>query len=256
MTIHHPSRGPVRVGTAGWTLPRQCRTAFPEEGSHLERYAACFAGVEVNSSFYRPHRRATYERWAASVPDEFRFAVKVPRAVTHDQRLVAAEVLLDVFLDEVSGLGRRLGPLLVQLPPSLSFHDATAEEFFATLRARFGGAVVCEPRHASWFEAGAERLLRRHGIARAGADPAVSEAAASPGEWGSLFYLRLHGSPRMYYSSYDPPRLDAVAAIMRRQSLAGRECWCMFDNTTLGAATSDALSLAMRLELAGACGRR
>jgi uncharacterized protein YecE (DUF72 family) len=74
---------PVRIGTAAWSIPKKHAAPFPTAGSHLERYAAVFNAAEINSSFYRPHRAATYERWAASVPDDFRFAVKVPKAITH-----------------------------------------------------------------------------------------------------------------------------------------------------------------------------
>ncbi len=111
----------VRVGTAAWSIPKLHAQAFPEEGSHLERYGAVLNAVEINSSFYRPHQRSTYERWAGTVPDAFRFAVKVPKAITHERRLADTDALLDRFLSEVSGLGKRLGPLLVQLPPKLSF---------------------------------------------------------------------------------------------------------------------------------------
>src|SRR6476620_454030 len=94
-----------RIGCARWALPKPYQSAFPAEGTHLERYASRFTAVEINSSFYRPHSPATYARWAASVPTDFRFSVKVPRAITHDQRLVATDVLLDVFLSEVTALG-------------------------------------------------------------------------------------------------------------------------------------------------------
>lgn len=236
-----------RIGTAGWTLPRQWQQDFPAEGSHLQRYAACFDGVEVNSSFYRQHRRATWERWAASVPEHFRFSVKLPRAITHDQRLVAADVLCEVFLEEVRGLGPKLGPLIVQLPPSLAFDAGHASEFFAMLRVRHAGDLVCEPRHESWTSVAATRLLTAARVARAGADPAKWPAAAEPGGWGELTYLRLHGSPRMYYSAYSSAYLDGIAALLRRRAEAGSRCWCMLDNTTLGAATGDALALATRL---------
>jgi uncharacterized protein YecE (DUF72 family) len=241
-----PSLPPAYIGTAGWTLPRARRGEFPPDGSHLERYAAVFRGVEINSSFYRQHRRGTYERWAASVPADFRFAVKVPRAITHDQRLVAADVLLEVFLDEVRGLGTKLGPLLVQLPPSLALHEETADEFFATLRGMHAGEIVCEPRHASWFDARGEALLVAHRVARAGADPALSPAAARPGGDGGLAYLRLHGSPRMYYSDYSAEHLVGLAGRLRAWSGVPR--WCMFDNTTLGAAAGNALDLVRLLE--------
>src|SRR5690349_12428290 len=80
MADAHPDRVEnVRVGCAGWSLPKEHADRFPAEGSHLERYAACFPAVEINSSFYKPHRPTTYARWAASVPPDFRFSVKVPK---------------------------------------------------------------------------------------------------------------------------------------------------------------------------------
>jgi uncharacterized protein YecE (DUF72 family) len=237
----------IHVGTAGWALPHMWRDRFPPAASNLERYTARFSCAEINSSFYRQHRRATYERWAGSVPPQFRFAVKVPRAITHDQRLVAADVLLDVFLDEARGLGDRFGPLLVQLPPSLAFDASIAGEFFTTLRGMYAGDVVCEPRHDTWFGAPSDALLLAHRIARVGADPACVAAAAAPGAWTGLAYLRLHGSPVMYRSSYETERLAALATLLRANAAAGRGCWCIFDNTTLGAATGNALELAALL---------
>ena len=234
----------LRIGTAGWGLPRLWRDRFPAEGSYLERYAARFSAVEINSSFYRQHRRAVYERWAAAVPASFRFAVKLPRAITHDQSLVAADVLLEVFLEEATGLGKRLGPLLAQLPPSLAFDAGHVDEFLRTLRRLHAGAVACEPRHESWFGSEADALLRAHGVARVRADPARVPAAAEPGGDGRLVYYRLHGSPRMYYSDYEPARLEEVAERLRNAAAEGTETWCILDNTTLGAATGNALTLA------------
>lgn len=237
----------IRIGTAGWALPHMWRDRFPPAASNLQRYAARFNCAEINSSFHRRHRRSTYERWAASVPGDFRFAVKLPRAITHDQRLVAADVLLDVFLEEARGLGERLGPLLVQLPPSLALGRDIAEEFFGVLRAVFDGDVVCEPRHDSWFGAEADALLAAHRVARAGADPARCAPAALPGGCPGIAYLRLHGSPRMYYSDYPEEELRRVASLLRVYRASGATCWCVFDNTTLGAATGNALTLARLL---------
>ena len=233
----------LRIGTAGWGLPRLWRGEFPPEGSYLERYAARFDATEINSSFYRQHRRSVYERWAAAVPAAFRFAVKLPRAITHDQALVAADVLLEVFLEEASGLGSRLGPLLVQLPPSLAYHAEHVDEFFGSLRALHAGPVACEPRHESWFSAPAEEMLRRHRVARVAADPARVPPAAEPGGDERLVYYRLHGSPRIYYSDYEPERIAEVGKRLRVAMATGAECWCIFDNTTLGAATGNALAL-------------
>ena len=237
----------LRVGTAGWGLPRIWRAEFPPDGSYLERYATRFSAVEINSSFYRQHRRTVYERWAAAVPPDFRFAVKVPRAITHDQALVASDVLLEVFLEEVAGLGARLGPLLVQLPPSLVFDGDHADEFFDTLRRLHGGPVGCEPRHESWFGEAAEQLMRRHRVARVVADPARVPAAAEPGGDPGLVYYRLHGSPRIYWSDYEPERIAALAERLRWAAAPEVDRWCIFDNTTLGAATGNALALVRRL---------
>jgi uncharacterized protein YecE (DUF72 family) len=231
------------VGTAGWTIPAAHKNEFPAEGTHLARYSQRLRAVEINSSFYKPHRVSTYERWAASVPDDFRFAVKIPREITHHLKLVDTAAPLERFLAEVAGLGAKSGPLLVQLPPSLSFEAGLASAFFAMLRDRFDGSVVCEPRHPGWFGPDAERMLADYQIARVAADPAPVPEAAHPAGWNGLAYYRLHGSPRIYYSAYPE---DALRALW--QDLHARvqtaQVWCIFDNTALGAATADALSTA------------
>ena len=246
----------VRIGTAGWTLPKNVQTHFPGEGSHLARYARRFDAAEINSSFYRPHRPSTYTRWADSVPDGFRFCVKVPKAITHVQRLVGTEGALDAFLAESAALRDRRSCMLVQLPPSLAFEPAAAGAFLAALRSRYAGDAVLEPRHATWFEAAADALLVAHRIARVAADPARVPAAAEPGGWPQIAYWRLHGSPHMYRSSYGDAWLDALATRLRQAAAQAREVWCVFDNTTLGAAAANALSLQDRLSTAQALIRR
>lgn len=236
--------GPLTIGTAGWSIPAKDRDAFPAVGTALQRYAARFAGVEINSSFHRPHRVATWARWADSVPDDFRFAAKLPKTITHLQKLVDCEALLDTFLAETGGLGAKLAVLLVQLPPKLSFEDGTAAAFFAALRQRTSAALACEPRHPSWFEAPADALLQSFEVARVAADPAILPVAACPGGWRGLSYWRLHGSPAMYRSPYGPERLAGYAAQLSQERNAGRDVWCMFDNTASSAATGDALLLA------------
>ena len=231
--------GRVSIGTAGWSIPRQVAEAFPPEGSALERYAAQFPVAEINSSFYRPHRLSTWARWRDSTPADFRFAVKLPKAITHERKLADFEEPLAEFLPQVEALGDKLAVLLVQLPPKLAFDSATAERFFAALASRTAAAVACEPRNPSWFDAEADALLTAHRVARVAADPAICEAAAQPGGWRGLGYWRLHGSPRIYRSSY-ADRLDAYAETLAAE--AG-EAWCIFDNTASSAATSDALGL-------------
>ncbi len=234
------------VGCAGWSIPKQYADRFPAQGTHLERYARRLPVVEIDSTFSRSHLPSTYARWADSVPDAFRFAVKMPKEITHTRRLANAGEALGEFFSEVRALGTKLGALLVQLPPSLSFDVRVTKTFFAALRRDYGGQVVCEPRHLSWFTEKAENFLRTMQVARAAVDPAITPEAAHPGGWGSLGYYRLHGSPRIYYSSYDEGYLDRLAKELVASARA-RPTWCIFDNTALGAATANALGLMERL---------
>lgn len=231
----------TRIGTAGWSIPKAVAAHFPSEGSILERYARILNAVEINSAFYRPHRRTTYERWAASTPEGFAFAVKLPRTITHAGRLRDYDVPLRRFLDEIAGLGGKLGVVLIQLPPSLVF-DVTAEAFLADWRRRFEGPTACEPRHRSWFAPRVEAALDRARIARVAADPAIIPQAAEPGGWRGLTYVRWHGSPRMYASPYGARIAKAAALLAKRPP--GAPGWMIFDNTMLGAAAADALAMA------------
>ena len=235
-------QGAVRIGCAGWTLPPDVAPRFPAGESHLARYAQVFACSEINSSFHRPHRVSTWARWAASVPAGFAFSAKLPKAITHERRLVDCGALLDEFLAQANGLGASLACLLVQMPPSLAFDAAVARSFFGGLRSRWNLQVAAEPRHASWFSAGADALLRDLRIARVLADPVRHAEGARPGGWPGLTYLRLHGSPRMYYSSYPQEQLQALAQRIA-QAATDSEVWCIFDNTASGAAAGDALLL-------------
>jgi uncharacterized protein YecE (DUF72 family) len=238
----------LRVGTAGWTLPKQHTHLFAAEGSHLERYASALTCVEINSSFHRPHRLKTWQRWAASTPPDFRFSVKLPKTVTHTAKLLNTGALLQTFVEQTLGLGEKLGVMLVQLPPSLIFDEGVAHEFFTTLRELHpvGGddmnRIALEPRHASWFTPVADRLLRDFQVARVAADPPKgSPLAAKPGGDPSLHYYRLHGAPRTYYSEYSELFLIDLEASLRKAKAS--ETWVIFDNTALGHATPNALAL-------------
>jgi uncharacterized protein DUF72 len=122
------------IGTAGWTIPRRVADHFPAEGSALVRYAARFSDAEINSTFDRSHQPQTFARWATAVQEDFRFAIKLPKTISYGLRLVGAENLLDTFLEEVRNIGSKIGPLLLQLPPSLKYDHKVAEKFFGFLR--------------------------------------------------------------------------------------------------------------------------
>ncbi|WP_162672193.1 DUF72 domain-containing protein [Gemmata massiliana] len=232
----------IYLGCAGWALRKEHADEFPGKGTHLTRYAGRFPAVEINSSFYKPHKPATYMKWAASVPEHFRFAVKVPKEVTHSRRLVGTEDVLDRFLPEATALGEKLGPLLVQLPPSLEFDADVAEGFFGVLRDRFDGHVVLEPRHPTWFQSRAERLATKFRVARVAADPAIIGEAGEPGGWDGMAYYRLHGSPKVYYSPYGDSYLAALTEELTAAATSAA-VWCIFDNTAEGAATMNALGV-------------
>lgn len=224
-------------------VPKQYAEQVPAEGSHLERYAGRLNCVEINSTFYRPHQAKTFERWARTTPDDFRFAVKLAKAVTHEAKLCRCGAELVAFFDNVRPLGEKLGPVLVQLPPKLAYDEGSAREFFATVRELHAGPVVLEPRHGSWFAPQVDRMLREYEVARAMADPPQGSAlAAEPGGWPGLRYYRLHGSPRKYWSAYEPGFLREIAKKLTAEKRA-KETWVIFDNTASNHAFGNAMDL-------------
>jgi uncharacterized protein YecE (DUF72 family) len=224
-------------------VPSGVADGFPAEGSHLQRYAARFSAAEINSSFHRPHRRATYERWAASVPPAFRFSLKLPKTISHATSPAGQDALIGRFAEEAHGLGEKLGVVLVQFPPKRAFDAAEMDALFGSLAAAFACPIVCEPRHASWFTAAADELLVRRRIARVAADPAKFAGADAPGGWQGLHYYRLHGSPVIYRSSYDAAALSDLAEALVTGAAAGSDAWCIFDNTASSAAAGNGLAL-------------
>lgn len=225
------------VGTAAWSIGRDLADRFPSEGSSLSRYAAVLTGVEINSSFYNTHKPDTWRRWADSVPDSFRFSVKLPKRISHELRLVEAEGVFDDFLADAGLLGDRLGPLLLQLPPSMVFEPGIVSTFLTHVRRSYKGRFAIEPRHPSWVGAASSAVLAEHDVTRVIADPAV---IANDGQLSGFQYLRLHGTPRVYYSAYQPEVLERFASLIGASS---KDSWCIFDNTASGAALKNALEL-------------
>jgi uncharacterized protein YecE (DUF72 family) len=149
----------IRIGTAGWSIPRAAVFRFDSAGTHLQRYSRRLDCAEINSSFCRPHAAATYAKWRDSTPPGFRFAVKIPRAITHELKLQDAQEPFVTFLAQTDGLADKRGPLLLQLPPSLSFDGSVVTAFLGLVRKVYDGPIVCElstprgsrrPRHHCW----------------------------------------------------------------------------------------------------------
>ena len=232
----------IRVGTAGWSIPRASAPRFADSGTHLERYARSLRCAEINSSFYRPHAATTYEKWRDSTPPDFRFAVKMPRTITHELKLQDVRAPLMAFLAQTDGLAHKRGPLLVQLPPSFSFDAVIVARFLDLVRMEYDGPVVCEPRHSTWFSPQADALLDGYRVSRVAADPPPVPTAAVPAGWPRVAYFRLHGSPRTYWSRYDEQYVARLADTLRSNPGA-EETWCVFDNTASGAALENACQL-------------
>jgi uncharacterized protein YecE (DUF72 family) len=245
-----PALTTLRIGTAGWALPKTLRVSQSAHKPILEQYAELFDVVEINSSFYRPHRRSTYERWRASVPQSFRFSVKVPKMITHELALSRCQSETASFMDGVRGLEDKLAVLLVQLPASRTFDESIVEAFFKMLRQETATQIVCEARNPTWFARPATALFEGYCIARVVADPVPSACEFAAPAHSRFAYFRLHGSPRMYYSSYAAGFLQGVAAAAR----AAAETWCIFDNTAAGAAWSDATTLQRLIAASAATG--
>jgi uncharacterized protein YecE (DUF72 family) len=236
----------IRVGTAGWSIPRAAASHFNSPGTHLERYSRRLDCAEINSSFHRPHSATTYAKWRDSTPPGFRFSVKIPRAITHELKLQDARDPFITFLAQTDGLSDKRGPLLLQLPPSLSFDGPVVTAFLDVVREVHDGPLVCEPRHATWFSPVVASLFERYRISRVAADPPPVPGATHPAGWARVAYFRLHGSPRTYWSRYGEEAIAAVAATIGRLSTV-EQVWCVFDNTASGAALENAWELRERL---------
>ena len=268
----------VRIGISGWTYPRWRGTFYPRGVPQRQelRYAAeRMNSVEINGSFYSLQRRSSFEAWAASVPEDFVFAVKGGRFITHMKKLSGIETPLANFLASgVLALDQKLGPILWQLPPNLGFNADRMDAFFAQLPRSAGSAAeiaahhdqrvpddraltkavhpryrlrhAIEPRHESFRTPEFYRLLRRYEMALVISD--------NPGKWPifteittDLMYLRLHGHDQLYVSGYSDHELDDWAAKIRSWTERGCDVYVYFDNDAKVHAPFDAMSLMERL---------
>jgi uncharacterized protein YecE (DUF72 family) len=231
--------------------------------------------VEINGSFYSLQRPSSYTAWAAAVPDDFVFAVKGGRFLTHMKKLAEIDTpLANFYASGVLALGSKLGPFLWQLPPNLGFDVARLEGFFRRLPRTAGAAALIgsghdqripkdralietitpdqplrhaiEVRHESFRSAEFCALLRRHDVALVVAD--------NPGKWPIIeeittdfMYVRLHGHEELYASGYDDESLDGWAAKIRAWTAAGQDVYVYCDNDIKVRAPYDAIALADRL---------
>jgi uncharacterized protein YecE (DUF72 family) len=230
----------MRIGTAGWNIPAAFQASFPEEGSHLIRYSQVLNAVEINSTFYKFHQAKTFERWALDTPADFQFSIKLHQSFTHDCDLKPKVRELNEFISGVHYLGPKWRVLLLQFPGKMIFHANKMNRFYELIRKKFDGHIVIEPRNETWLSKDSKKLLKDFKISKVIADPErCPSSLKTVTTAGGLVYYRLHGSPVIYRSSYSHAYLRRL-----KSELQGyKNAWCIFDNTTFGDATGNALEL-------------
>jgi len=238
----------LRVGTSGWNYGDWKGLFYPQDvrsRDYLAYYARHFDTTEVNYSFYHLPRPSTYQNWAAQVPDDFIFAVKASRFITHIKRLVDVEDAWKQFLDNASELGPRLGPILLQFPPSFRLNLDLLAGFLKLSRRLIGKRPVklaLEFRHASCFDPQVCELLRQHDAALVVAQSErYPQALTTP--TASFAYLRFHGPGRLFASLYSEAGLKPWGALVRGYLTAGLPAYAYFNNDFHGYALTNARHL-------------
>ena len=245
-----PASPSLFVGTSGWQYRDWRGRVYPEglpSARWLEWYADHFRTVELNNSFYRLPSRATFQAWAERTPDDFVVAVKASRFLTHIRRLRDPAEPVERFVEAATGLGRKLGPVLLQLPPTMRAEperlDATLAIFPAGIR------VSVEVRERSWFSEEVRAVLEAHGAAICLADR-MSRPVGPLWRTADWSYLRLHEGRGRDRPGYGRAALRGWLERLRR-GLGGGPAWVYFNNDPRGCAVRDAIRFAAAARRAG-----
>ncbi|MGW2517810.1 DUF72 domain-containing protein [Streptomyces sp. NPDC001617] len=232
------------VGTSGWQYKDWRGVLYPAECPTrlwLEEYAEHFATVEINNAFYRLPTRENFEAWRERVPGDFVVAVKASRYLTHIKRLRDPQEPVERLMTHAAGLGDRLGPVLLQLPPTLK---ADAGLLDACLRCFPSGTrVAVEPRHESWWTPEVRQVLEARGAALCWAD--VQARPVTPlwrtADWG---YVRFHEGRAKAWPHYGRRSLETWAGRLAETWAADDDVYAYFNNDPNGAAVEDAARFA------------
>ncbi|GAA0361376.1 DUF72 domain-containing protein [Actinoallomurus spadix] len=243
---------PLLIGTSGWQYKHWRDVLYPTglpQRVWLERYAECFDTVENNNAFYRLPGREVFEGWRERTPPGFVMAVKASRYLTHIKRLKDPEEPVDRLMNAASGLGDKLGPVLVQLPPTLQIEVERLERCLRRFPA--GVRVAVEPRHPSWWTGEVRELLVRYGAALCWADRLGRPLTPlwRTADWG---YLRLHEGAATPWPEYGDRALRSWVRRLAETWDDGQDVYVYFNNDPGGAAVRDAGRFA---EFARAAGR-
>ena len=232
----------IRIGTSGFYYEHwigRCYPAGIDKHELLPFYARHFGTVEINSTFYHLPRQRSVEHWRDAVPEDFRFALKAYRGITHYKKLAEARSELLAFLHLVKPLKPKLGVLLFQLPPSLERDDRLLDDFLTSLPA--GCRYAFEFRHPSWLDDAVFALLQRHGAAFC-----INDFDGRMTPWtvtAPFAYVRLHGPQGRYRGCYDDMQIAALCDTLAGIAAEGREVFCYFNNDMEGFAWENARML-------------
>lgn len=237
------------IGTSGWNYPDWKGRFYPEglkPKDYLSHYAKHFHTTEVNYSFYHVPRPTTYQNWAAQVPEDFVFSVKASRLITHIRRLREVTEAWQQFVEIASVLGRRLGPILLQFPPSFKKNSELLAAFLHEnhhLKESKGLCLAFEFRHAGWFDREVCDILKKHGSALVVAH-SLRYPQAPFVATARFVYLRLHGPGALFASSYPVDQLRDWAAQVKSWMDSGKSVYVYFNNDFHGYAIENAKRLA------------
>lgn len=238
-------KGQVYVGTSGWEYPHWEGPFYPkEEKNHLAYYSDRFGTVELNNSFYRLPRPEHFKRWADAVPEDFIFAVKASRYITHRKYLKNPQETTEKLFENMQSLGGKLGPVLFQLPPNWHANPGRLAGFLSALPGDF--RYTFEFRHGDWFREEVYDLLKAYNVAFC-----IYEIKARQSPWlvtADFVYIRMHGPEKSAYTGqYSDGRLDELAGRIRGWADEGLDVYCYFDNDQMGYAVEDARRLLGRI---------
>lgn len=234
------------IGTSGWQYRHWLGPFYPRKprvDDDLAFFAERFQTVELNGTFYRLPERKTFEDWRRRTPDDFVFAAKASRYLTHIKRLRDPAEPVERFMSRAEGLGEKLGPVLLQLPPNLERDDALLDSALSEFRGR--AQVAVEFRHDSWFDPSVRGLLERHDAAFCIADRGsrlVTPAWRTAG-WG---YMRFHAGASHPPGCYGEQALASRAALLRDLFGVRGRIYVYFNNDGHGCALRDARAFAGR----------
>ncbi len=240
------TRGKVYIGTSGWVYDDWNRIFYPEDlrpKDRLKYFSDHFKTTEINYSFYHLPKSKTYESWYNQTPDNFVFAVKVSRFITHVRRLKDVKAGWKKFLDNALYLKGKLGPLLFQLPPSFRATDEnvmTFKEFLEDIASK-DIRFAFEFRHKSWCKSMVYEILQKYSAAWVIADsPRYPKAEVVTADF---VYIRMHGSEKLFSSKYNSEQLKDLANKMKEWNSKGLHIYTYFNNDFHGNAIENAKEL-------------